>query len=78
MKLFGHLSVYGLLIAAAVALGVFYCTRQEKRLGLPKDTGVDFALWVMPAALIGARVGEVFSAATPGGVRRLRIVDIAM
>ena len=56
MKLFGHLSVYGLLIAAAVALGVFYCTRQEKRLGLPKDTGVDFALWVMPAALIGARL----------------------
>ena len=44
MKLFGHLSVYGLLIAAAVALGVFYCTRQEKRLGLPKDTGGDFAL----------------------------------
>lgn len=30
------------------------------------------------AALIGARVGEVVSAATPGGVRRLRIVDIAM
>lgn len=56
MKLFGHLSVYGLLIAAAVALGVFYCTRQEKRLGMPKDTGVDFALWVMPAALIGARL----------------------
>ena len=30
------------------------------------------------AALIGARVGEVVSAATPGGVRKLRIVDIAM
>ena len=30
------------------------------------------------AALIGAHVGEVVAAATPGGVRRLRIVDIAM
>ena len=30
------------------------------------------------AALIGARVGETVSATTPGGVRRLRIVDIAM
>ncbi|MGN0996147.1 MAG: GreA/GreB family elongation factor, partial [Candidatus Ventricola sp.] len=30
------------------------------------------------AALIGAHVGEIVSAATPGGVRRLRIVDIAL
>ena len=30
------------------------------------------------AALIGAHVGEVVAAATPGGVRKLRIVDIAM
>ena len=30
------------------------------------------------AALIGAHVGEVVAAATPGGVRRLRIVDLAM
>ena len=30
------------------------------------------------AALIGAHVGETVSAVTPGGVRRLRVIDIAL
>ena len=30
------------------------------------------------AALIGAHVGDVVSAATPGGARRLRVVNIAL
>ena len=30
------------------------------------------------AALIGAHVGETVTAVTPGGVRRLRVVDIAL
>ena len=54
--LFGVIPVYGLLIAIAIALGAFLCYRQEKRLGLPQDTTVDFALWVVPAAVIGARL----------------------
>lgn len=39
-----------------VGLGVWLCGTQEKRLGLPKDTAVDFALWAVPAAIIVARV----------------------
>ncbi len=54
--LFGVIPIYGLLIAGAMALGVFLCARQEERLGLPKDTAVDFALWALPAAIIGARL----------------------
>ena len=54
--LFGVIPVYGLLISIAIALGAYLCSRQEKRLGLPKDTTVDFALWVVPAAVIGARL----------------------
>ena len=54
--LFGVIPIYGLLIAGAMALGVYLCARQEKRLGLPKDTAVDFALWVLPAAVVGARL----------------------
>lgn len=54
--LFGVIPIYGLLIAGAMALGVYLCSRQEERLGLPKDTAVDFALWVLPAAIVGARL----------------------
>ncbi len=55
-KLFGFLSVYGLLIALAMLIGIMLCAREEKRLGLPKDTALDFALWAIPAAIIGARL----------------------
>lgn len=54
--LFGFIPIYGLLIAGAIGLGVYLCSRQEKELGLPKDISVDFALWVIPAAIIGARL----------------------
>ena len=54
--LFGVIPVYGLLIAMAIALGAYLCSRQEKRLGLPRDITVDFALCVVPAAVIGARL----------------------
>ena len=55
-KLFGVLSVYGLMIALAMLIGIILCAREEKRLGLPKDTALDFALWAIPAAIIGARL----------------------
>ncbi len=54
--LFGFLPIYGMLIAGAIGLGVFLCGRQEGRLGLAPDTAVDFALWVIPAAILGARL----------------------
>lgn len=54
--LFGVIPIYGLLIASAILFAVVYCLRQEKRLGLPKDTAVDMALWAVPCALIGARL----------------------
>ena len=55
-RLFGVISVYGLLIACGMALSVFLCSKQEKRLGLPKDLTYDLALWVIPAGVIGARL----------------------
>ena len=54
--LFGFLSIYGMIIALAIALGVFWCSRQEKPMGLPKEISIDFALWAVPAAIIGARL----------------------
>ena len=54
--LFGFLPIYGLLITCDMALGVWLCLRQEKRMGLPREISVDFALAVLPAAVIGARL----------------------
>lgn len=54
--LFGFIPVYGLLITTAIALAVFLCSREEKRLDLPKDISIDVALWAVPAAIIGARL----------------------
>lgn len=55
-RLFGFLSIYGLLIALAMALGVYLCSREEKRLEFPADTSVGLALWILPAAVVGARL----------------------
>ena len=48
--------MYGLLIACAIALSVFLCTKEEKRLSLPEDFSVDLALRAVPAAVVGARL----------------------
>lgn len=47
---------YSLIIVSAIALGVFLCGREEKRLGLPKDTAIDSVLWAIPLGIIGARL----------------------
>ncbi len=53
---FGSLPWYSVLIVLGVILAVFLATKEEKRLGLPKDTIVDLALWVLPFGIIGARI----------------------
>ena len=55
-KLFGVISIYGLLIACAILLAVVLCQRESRRLGLPPDTGIDMALWAVPPAVIFARL----------------------
>ena len=54
--LFGTVHIYGVLIALAIGLGVYLCLKRERRMGLKKDTSIDLALWVIPAALVGARL----------------------
>ena len=55
-KLFGVVSIYGLLIAGAILLGAILCQREARRLGLPPDTGIDMILWAVPPAVICARL----------------------
>ncbi len=53
---FGIVPWYSLIIVTGIALGIFLCSREEKRLGLPKDTAVDCALWAIPLGIVGARL----------------------
>ena len=55
-KLFGVISIYGLLIAFAILLGTILCQREARRRGLPPDTGIDMILWAVPPAVICARI----------------------
>ena len=53
---FGFIPWYSLLIVVAIALAVYLCEREEKRLNLPKDTAIDSALWAIPFGIVGARL----------------------
>lgn len=53
--IFGTLPWYSVLIVTGVCLALLLAGREEKRLGLPNDTVVDLALWVIPSGIIGAR-----------------------
>lgn len=48
--------LYGILIALALAVGVWLCTLEEKRLALPRETGLDIVLYALPPALVFARL----------------------
>ena len=47
---------YGLMITSGVLMGLLLTSFREKRFGLPKDTSVNLALWVVPAAIVCARL----------------------
>ena len=54
--IFGSLPWYSVLIVSGIALAIWLAGREEKRLGLPKDTAVDLALVVVPCGIVGARL----------------------
>lgn len=50
------MQLYGILIALALGIAAILCTQEEKRLDLPKDTGMDIVLYALPPAVIAARL----------------------
>ena len=52
----GSLPWYSVLVVTGIAVAILLCTREEKRLGLPKDMVLDLALTVVPFGVIGARL----------------------
>lgn len=47
---------YGIMIAVGMLLGVCVMSAREKRLGIKKDTSISLALWVIPIAVVCARL----------------------
>ena len=52
----GLLPWYSVLIVTGMALAIFLCHLEEKRLGFPRDTAYDIALSVIPIGIVGARL----------------------
>lgn len=51
---------YGIIMVSAILLGTWLAGREARRLGLSADFVYDLALWVVPSAIVGARLYEVF------------------
>ena len=54
--LFGALPWYSVLVVGGMLAAILLASREEKRLGLPKDTALDLALTVLPLGVLGARL----------------------
>ena len=46
---------YGILIALAFALGILIASKRGPEFDIDSDTVLDFAIWMMPISIIGAR-----------------------
>ena len=57
-QLFGHTFYwYGAIIALGFILGILYCSRRSKAFaGISSDDLFDYVLWLIPTAIIGARL----------------------
>lgn len=48
--------LYGIVIALAFALGILWCARHAPAFGIESDRVYDVFLWMLPAAILGARL----------------------
>lgn len=51
---------YGLIIVCAMVLALIYACSQCKKIGLSADDGVELFLWIIPIAVVFARIFYVF------------------
>lgn len=52
----GHIPWYSFLIVIGALAAIILACREECRAGLPKDTVIDLALFLLPGGIIGARL----------------------
>lgn len=53
---FFGISWYAILIVGAILIGLAYCSYEARRIRLPQDTIIDFALYAIPLAIVFARI----------------------
>ncbi len=54
--IFGFIPWYSFLVVTGAAIAILLSVREEKKIRFGKDTVIDFALYVLPCGIIGARV----------------------
>ncbi|MDR2357271.1 MAG: prolipoprotein diacylglyceryl transferase [Oscillospiraceae bacterium] len=65
LDVFGlRLYLYGLIIAAGMAVAVLYAVRRSKQFGLTQDNILDILIFGVPAGIVGARL--YYAAFNPG------------
>lgn len=47
---------YGVLLAAGMLAGLWFCMRKAPKFGLTSDNVIDMILWAIPACVIGSRI----------------------
>ena len=47
---------YGILLAAGMLVGLWFCMRKAPKFGLTGDNIIDMILWAVPACVIGSRI----------------------
>lgn len=52
----GNIPWYSVLIVLGILVAILLGEREERRLGLPKDTTIDLALVAVPSGIVGARL----------------------
>lgn len=47
---------YGVLLAAGMLLGLYFCMHKAHRFGLTSDNVIDMILWAIPLCVLGSRI----------------------
>lgn len=51
-----HIAWYGVIIAMGLMLAILYCCRRSKEFGIKEDDIMDGVLWIVPVAVVCARL----------------------
>ena len=52
---------YGIIMALAFFIGAYIAIKLAKYKNISKDDVLDFIIWLIPSAIIGARLGHVIT-----------------